>query len=499
MRRHLAYFRRYRRVLRLRVNAREARLVDGAEEPTHRGACKHLLGKLDRGAITAALARRPLVDDPAARAEFLAGAARVSTDVGVLLDYLETLRTVRTHAARVRAFADAVERIDFAGLSAARTKRLLTLMHDVHGEEELVHVLFGLLANDSFRSTFDQHAGELDPEVVARFAPLRAVYRALRGRSPVKLERPALEKGLRELLTGSADALDAHRRSTRERLATVALELGAAWAVDCAGVFRVLKDAPPEGPVALRVGRLRAFQLVQLRREDEALSSLETLHAAHPDDSEIAELLTWLRRPRLGRLAVSSATAAPLRRAFHLTRLTPVLARVAPVEQFATAAELHASACLPGVAPVLDSGGEGELTWVAIPPGPTLAEALAAKKRNLEMGLALLVATDGVRVFRALALAGIFLPDADPARFLLDLSGDQPHLVLADLCGATAAEPNASAQAMVPVAVAWCRTALAWPPFRGGHLRREVPDALTDSLDNATDLASLVATLVEIG
>ncbi|MBW2258346.1 MAG: hypothetical protein JRI25_27630, partial [Deltaproteobacteria bacterium] len=115
------------------------------------------------------------------------------------------------------------------------------------------------------------------------------------------------------------------------------------------------------------------------------------------------------------------------------------------------------------------------------------------------MGLALILAADGVRVLRALALAGIFLPDADPARFLLDLSGGRPHLVVADLCGATATEPDAAARAMLPVAVAWCRTALAWPPFRGDRRRREVPDALAHELDGATDLASLVAALVEIG
>src|SRR5207244_3527979 len=75
MKEHLAFLRRYREVLRLKLNAAEDLLVNQQREPSERGVCRHLLGKVDRAVIERAIEREPLHGDAAARARMLAGDA----------------------------------------------------------------------------------------------------------------------------------------------------------------------------------------------------------------------------------------------------------------------------------------------------------------------------------------------------------------------------------------------------------------------------------------
>ena len=107
MREHLAFLRRYKEVLRLKLNAAEDLLVNQQREPSDRGVCRHLLGKVDRAVVERAIERDPLRGDAAARARMLAGAVRLTVDVGVLLAYLEALAHVRSHAEAAQAFEDA--------------------------------------------------------------------------------------------------------------------------------------------------------------------------------------------------------------------------------------------------------------------------------------------------------------------------------------------------------------------------------------------------------
>ena len=77
---------------------------------------------------------------------------------------------------------------------------------------------------------------------------------------------------------------------------------------------------------------------------------------------------------------------------------------------------------------------EKDLGWIAVPPAPApLLDVLADRPRALDYEDARRVAAEGLRVLRGLALAGIVLPDARPERFLLDLEGAWPRLLLADL------------------------------------------------------------------
>jgi hypothetical protein len=60
MREHLDFLREYKDALRLRLNAAEDLMVNGRREPSDRGVCRHLLGKVDRTVIEGAVGREPM-------------------------------------------------------------------------------------------------------------------------------------------------------------------------------------------------------------------------------------------------------------------------------------------------------------------------------------------------------------------------------------------------------------------------------------------------------
>src|SRR5436853_4988406 len=113
----------------------------------------------------------------------LAGAIRLTADVGVLLAYLETLAPERSHAEAAQAFAEVVRRIDFESLSATRLARLLQVLTETFQGQERVQVLFSMLDGAPFRRAFDAAESALPAEVGVVFAPLRAVHRRLLGAS----------------------------------------------------------------------------------------------------------------------------------------------------------------------------------------------------------------------------------------------------------------------------------------------------------------------------
>src|SRR5438093_3510064 len=179
MKQHLGFLRRYKDILRLKLNATEDLLVNGQREPTERGICRHLLGKVDRAVIDAALAREPLRSDAAARARMLAGAVRLTADVGVLIAYLESLAHVRSRAEAAQAFGEVVARIDFTSLSATRVARLLQILVETFVDHERVQALFNLLGSPAFRTAFDAASDVLPTDAARVCAPLRAVHRRL--------------------------------------------------------------------------------------------------------------------------------------------------------------------------------------------------------------------------------------------------------------------------------------------------------------------------------
>ena len=456
---HLAFLRTYRDLLRLKLNAHEDLLVNGSKAPAHRGRIKHLLSKLDRSCVEAALLRGVLKTDKARRASFLGHAAAITGDVAVMLLYLDAL--VETGEAG-HAFGEIVDRMDFSKLSAARLGLLLAAMERAFSPAELPHVLFGLLRGRGFRETFDTHGADLDERLAARFVPLRALQEAIHLRRG--LGRDEVQAGLTHLLSTGSNA--AHLASlpgrSREGLVRAALS-GQQW------------KSPLVHELALGLSGKASLQKLELARrlvregsESEALRLLKSMG----DQAQAKALAAHLARPRLGPFALTRPEeAGPLRRGWSLRQLREVVLlegqRWEPVH-------------LPGVADVIEHG-QG---WLAIEPwGDPLAEALG--KASLDKALEVIIA--GLRSIRALDLLGKGLPDASPERFLFDGGGSRPTVVLADLRGMREGPTSV---------VQWVRSGLSWPPFKGRGTRREVSRQKRAWLEEDRDLSQWLEGLV---
>ena len=154
------------------------------------------------------------------------------------------------------------------------------------------------------------------------------------------------------------------------------------------------------------------------------------------------------------------------------------LGRPPEAERFSAEASLQREACIPCVPTVLAAGtGKDGHPYVAFPSigGPLLDLLPGREGVGLGGGQALELALEGVRVLRSLALAGIQLPDCAPRRFLLVPGGCLPRLLVADLDGALRVPADQALAQHLSLARRWCQAALAFPPFQGERLRREVP------------------------
>ena len=494
---HLEFFRRYRRVLRMKLNAKESLLIDGVKPPDHRGTCKKLLRKLDRSAITAALARDPLNENLKARAEFLAGAASISADLGILLDYLESLQQVSTRARTARAFTAAVDQIDFTNISAARLSRLLLVMQKSFDEDEQVQGLFSLLRSQSFMAAFDKCAESLTPEVRERFIPLRAVWDAISGRGG---SNEALERGLGQLLSAPPEVLDAHPAKIRTKLVEAALDLETDWPPTHRGVHHILSSIPKDSGSFRSLAHRCASRLVRLGEDRSALALLDQLVKAHPAAAEAIVLQNQLQRRKIGRIAVKEVEAGPLRPGFCLRRMQPVYLVVgtpAETEVYRQSAEVHQKLCLPAVAGLRDSGQAEVGPYLAVSAGqPLMVDTLTQHGRSLSLAEVVAIAVDGARIAHALGQLGISLPDMRIERFLLERSAYRPALRLADLSGAHATNPEQALAQAQQLAAAWCFAALTFPPFSGRHLRRELPQTLVTALQEAQRISPPTVELV---
>ena len=504
MRRHLAFIRKYRTVLRLRLNAREDLMVNGQREPDHRGACKYLLSKIDARTIRATLLREPLKSDARARARFLAEAAGISGDLDVLLRFLETVSLAAPGEA-TRAFLKAVRRIDFQAISAARLSRLLDVMQTAFSEHELAGALFGLLQSRGFRQAFDGHAQALKPEVAARFVPLRAVYEAIwRGGRRQQVE-PSLEEGLRVVLSAPKPMLKGYPKQTRKRLLDSALRVDADWVMDHPGIPALLRSMRAGGEAQRRYGSIFAKRLIRHQRFDQALRILKQNEAQ--EDPATRELVRRLEAPRRGLLSleVDPEQGDGLQRAYHLGLLQPVLVRFGEsAEQLAAEAQLQARVCLPGVAHLALQDCQHTPPFLALAlQGRRLDQLLADRKIRLARADVVALALAGLRILRALGLAGVVLPDAAPQRFVVPRGGNWTGMLLADFRGARRQEPDMAQQAAREQAADWCRAALSFPPFRGESLRRDLSDALKSDLRKALRSQAqpwqLAALLIEAG
>jgi hypothetical protein len=141
----------------------------------------------------------------------------------------------------------------------------------------------------------------------------------------------------------------------------------------------------------------------------------------------------------------------------------------------ASEARLQAELALPGVAPVVEHGVASGIPYVAVPGG---GQPFVLPARALDAPRALSLAAEAARVLHGLALAGVVLPDAAPARFLHGPSAGATAgegLVLADLDGARRVESAVASPAHLALALAFTAALL-----RGEGAR--VPDAIANLL-----------------
>lgn len=512
MKEHLAFLREHKDALRLRLNAAEDLLVNGRREPSDRGVCRHLLGKIDRTVIEAAIGREPLKSNVAARMRMLAGAIRLTADVGVLLAYLEGLAPQRSHAEAAAAFAEVVRRIDFESLSATRLARLLQVLTETFAGHERVQVLFSLLDDDAFRRAFDAAAGSLPPAVTAIFAPLRAVHRRLRGAVEAAIDEQGLAIGLEQVMAAPDPVLRGYAEPLRVRLLELALDpaIPEALADRAAGVL--LGSLTRAGKTFTRLAMRRAVQLLARHADDRARATLEEVKRATPGHHAAERWLAALAARRVGRVALVGAppTEGRLAPGFWLDGQRPVWLRTAgaaDASRLASEAELQAVLALPGVAAVVEHGVASGIPYVAVvatgrpwrltePPAaartphparehdamPTPAAGASPEAPGgsaaavLERSTALGLAAQATRILRALALAGVALPDAAPERFCVG-SERGASLVLADLDGARATTREDADAANAAAAAELVQRLLPGTSFTG-----ELP-ALVQALD----------------
>jgi hypothetical protein len=492
MKHHLAFIRDYKDVLRLKLNAAEDLLVNGQREPSDRGVCRHLLGKIDRAVIEAAVGREPLHSNAAARARMLAGAIRVTADASVLLAYLETLTHVRSHAEAAQAFGEIVARLDFESVSASRLGRLLQVLVETFSGPERVQVLFSLLGGPAFARAFDAALPTLPPAVVDPFAPLRAVHRRASGEIPQHApDAPELLRAGVEQLVSAPDAI---LRGYAEPLRLTILELTLDDVVPpdvadrAAGVL--LASIPHGDRTYSRFAMRRAAQLLARHADDRARAVLEELHRAQPGYHLTERWLGALDARRLGRIALRGV--APERgrlvAGFWLDGQKPVWVRTAPAgegDRLAAEAALQSELALPGIAPVVEHGVASGNAYVAV---TGVGQPLQASTDDGgTAGLARAAAI--VRLLHALALAGVVLPDAEPERFLVE--PDSARATLADLDGAErAASDRATEHAHTLARSVVDRHA-------GAATMRRLPAAVAAALDEArADAQASVGRLV---
>ncbi len=471
MKRHLRFLREHRKVLNLKVNAQEDLLLNERREPTHRGVCQHLLSKVDRKRVFAAVER--LDADTATR--LVEGVLRISPDIDYALLYLDCVRRTGARAQAVAAFSEALERLDFEQVSPGQLRRVLDLIVELFDERQRPQVLLGLFEGRAFRDAFDARAAELPAALAAFVVPLRAAQGVVLHGKSSRYGADRLREGLRLLLRGDEGALLRYGSATRQRL----LELGAQA---CAGgdpaterpLLALLESLRDQAEVHGSLGLELARALIAGEREDAARKLLGDLKRAHPSFQVPERWLAALGAPRWGRIALLDVEPhreespsgrrrgrrRPGRRgdrrgAIDLTSMRPVwVFDEAPTEDAPSAASVLGALCVAGVATLTATGtAEGRAYFAVRAHGSPLSTAVE-RKGGLQREAALRVCSDLVGIFGGLAAARVALPDAELQRF--DLTPDG-RVWLVDLRGA---RPNADPTLLLDLARNACRSVL---------------------------------------
>ena len=481
MARHLKFLAEHRKLLRLRVNAAEDLMLNGAKPPTDRGLCKHLLGKVDRAAVEAALER---LNDPRARSRFIGSVVQFSDDPGFLVAYLESLEDGASRREAAGAFAASTARLDFDALGEARMRRFLESIASIFEGPERAQVLFGLLHNDGFRAAFESIEPMLPPDLGKALRPLRAAYTWVIEGSDDGLDHKALTQGAALLLDAPSEVLRSYPAPVQQRLLERAVELMASQEAADRAAAALLEGLPHDSDAYRELALIRVASLLQQGAEPRAKWLLRQLLQAQPRHPTARRLLEGLGSPRVGPLALgwpgaeSVAKAEPglWTPAWWLAEQKRVWLRVgvSPTEL-----ALWDRAVGPGLAPVLlTKAGKGAFLAFAGRGVPAVLAPRVSDEHKVEMAL------QGVLILESLAGMGIVLPDARRKRFLIE---DGSRLVLGDLSGARADDPVKARKSVSAQSFGFARELLRGidlPPMasRAVYGRRSRPGQLRRAL-----------------
>jgi len=484
MKRHLKFLRTVRKPLGIRVNAEEDLLLNGAKEPSHRGVCLALLGKVDHGAVQRALER---IDNPGARTSLLAGVVRFSDDLGILLLYLESLVDTASRSKAAGAFSLAVARMDLAAASPARFKRLLELLATCFEGHERAQALFGLLHAPDFVAQFEAVQKELPGDLKSSLKPLSAVYEEIILGQETRHGAGALRAGCELLLSAPGDTLRAYPQDVRIRLLESAVALVRDDRTADRAAAALLESLPQASPEYRRLALLRAGELMRRHSDERARWVLRHLEGAQADCTEAALWRDALESRRVGRFAVGwpdktgrhivagepGKGREKLVRAWSLDGQVSVWLRTAPRKArkaLQAEVDIHKQLVLPGLVPLLGADTKGDTLAVAVPAWGQPA-ALALPRLITNRKLALELALQATQILGGLAFAHLVLPDARRWRWLVDTSARPPRLWLAAIEGVRAVPKLEALKAHGGSARGFCRELL------GGH-EHELPPPL---------------------
>ena len=438
---HLKLLLAFRKELRLKVNAAEDLLLNGAREPDDRGVVAHLLGKVDLGSVQTALER---IDDPSRQRKLLAGVARFSTDLGVLLLYLEHLHDEASRRVAAGALALAVERMDFASASPARLRRVLELFVGTFEGHERVQAFFGLLSAPGFATALEEL--ELPRDLERSVQPLLAVRAVVIDGDDNPYDLPTLQAGCALLLDAPTEALASWPEEVRLRLIERAVPLVLDAELADRAATALLETLPRDGEPWRRLALERAGALMGRQQDNRARWLLDQLRKQLPGDKQVERLQRAIQGKRLGRVVPErgdAATRRGLQRGLWLDQQQPVWLRTessgARQAMEAQCAFQHEEV-LPGVAPLLTWGvADKGISYAVMPSfGRPLDDVL---KRGLPLRASAVVALQAAQILASLGNRGATLPDASAARFLVD-KGPSPWLLLADLAGLRVGDPS---------------------------------------------------------
>lgn len=498
MKQHFRLLHQHRKVLKLKVNAQEDLLLNGRREPTHRGVCLHLLGKVELARVQSAVERL----EPQAATRLLAGVVAFSPDINYVLLFLQCVQKSQSHGEASAALAQALRRINFSEVSSAQMRRVVSLLVEVLPASELPAALFGLLESDLFRSAFDRASEGLPDALADIVVPLRAAHAVLLKGSPNPGTPKDLARGC-ELLLGVGDKSLAQLDGVvRRRLFRHAL-----------GVSRATRSAPPNALATLADGLATdpaqrgelsmALAAAQLRSGDYR-SAEKLLRRVKDGPGDVRGALEWLEA--LASRRVGPLALPPAGKRQRALRVDDDEVEVAPgfsleMQRAAwvwTAAEggverLRAFAAALGRATVwglpspmhpLVEGDSGRLSLATVRGRGGRSVVAVAKASTLDVALEL--CEQGVCLVVSLAEVGLCLPNFALHRCSVTPAG---HLWLENAWGLGTADRDAAREKHLAYAKEWVREVLALRPELAAV--SELPAEIEAAHDAASVLVSL--------